>query len=92
MSEPKHTPGPWKWSEDRCLLIPVGRYPQVLALDLPEFMLEEDKQLIAAAPDLLAACKTVMEWNDRVGAMCTSSDMRDVLTPLMDAIAKAEGR
>src|SRR5690242_16742894 len=47
-----------------------------------------DARLIAAAPELLAACKTVMNWNDRVGAMCTASDMRDVLTPLMEAIAK----
>ena len=46
-----HTSGPWTWNVTGTEL--RGYEGQVLAVDLPEFISEADKRLIAAAPALL---------------------------------------
>lgn len=57
----KHTPGPWEW-----LNYPDGRKllaaPKCGVIHCPHPMTvtDEDQALIAAAPDLLAACERAM--------------------------------
>ena len=51
-----------------------------------------DAHLIAAAPELLEACRAVIWWQERTGGMDDRLDQRDVYQPLLAAIAKAEGR
>lgn len=61
-----HTPGPWSWDNRGLELFGVVTYPtgttgteQVLAIDLPEFIDPENKVLISAAPELLAALQLI---------------------------------
>jgi hypothetical protein len=54
--------------------------------------IEADARLIAAAPEMLEALRAVVEWNRRIGGFCEPEDERDVLGPVLAAIAKAEGR
>lgn len=78
-----HTAGPWSWYRGRTLL--NSRDDVVLEIDLPEFISDADKRLIAAAPDLLAAAKAISEQADTV----CPGDVLD-LHALYVAIAKAE--
>jgi hypothetical protein len=55
----KHTPGPWWWIRCGCTLVSADEN-QVLAIDLPEHIGDEDKALIAAAPNLLKALKALV--------------------------------
>ena len=63
-----YTPGPWSTFQDASLRHTVGaatvRICEMLGRD-PAFFTEEDDanaRLIAAAPDLLAALRQLMEW------------------------------
>jgi len=94
-----HTPGPWMPYEDAKS---IGIYmrdddgscgPQV-ALVLTENLETDtcdqaraDADLIAAAPDLLAACIAVVETDGYVG----SAIMRKRIVAMKEAIAKAKG-
>ena len=49
---------------------------------------EANKRLIAAAPDLFAACKRVAQWIEEQSSPFTQAMCREVLA----AVAKAEGR
>ena len=76
MSEAKHTPGPWAYREGRA---EMRESSTVHKADDPEFILghvicesvnkaqrTEDvanARLIAAAPDLLAACRRLLQWH-----------------------------
>lgn len=92
----KHTPGPWhaepyvttmkesvyavfceRADPDGVFIGTAGSQPESKA----------NAQLIAAAPDLLNACKLVLR-----GIGDGSVDVFDVETALQTAIAKAEGR
>lgn len=82
----KHTPGPWLTDE----MMPGDQYRYVFAAKGPIVCRvsafaagEANARLIAAAPDLLAACKQIL----RMGY----SDFGDRLM-LEEAIAKAEVR
>jgi hypothetical protein len=55
------------------------------------YLMKEKRDLQRQRDALLEAAKAVVWWNERVGAMCEPEDERDVLRPLLDAIAKAEG-
>lgn len=58
------TPGPWTIidREDRDVEV-RGLDTVVVSIPRDEYTLD-DARLIAAAPQLLAACKAVLEWND----------------------------
>jgi hypothetical protein len=73
-----HTPGPWIWIHDTTTLVGVNNHV-VLAIDLPEFIGDEDKALLAAAPDLLDSCKELRDalagaMRVMVGHACAEGD------------------
>lgn len=92
MSEQKWTPGPWVYRKKTAQVGTIIKYDtqsfgMMLAVcDMDEFDHDEhhaNAQLIAAAPELLAACEAA-EWN--------SLDLPDfVVKQLRDALAKARG-
>jgi len=86
-----HTPGPWRWYSRRAI---EAREQTVLVGDcgLPScgrtelFVSDADARLIAAAPDLLAACQDLLK-------VATSYDYKGGSAARANAaIAKAEGR
>jgi hypothetical protein len=87
-----HTPGPWTWVSNGTALIGSNE-DQVLAIDLPEFIEPENKALLAAAPELLAALKGLAdsqgERHDGASATCR---LCEKYYRANSAIAKAEGR
>lgn len=98
MSEMTYTKGPWVWSrQDNDGFYTYKLGPGVLLsdeyVDGTPWGDEIDKanaRLIAAAPDLLEAAKSIYEWMNRLPIPtdgCTSK-----MQVLYDAIAKAEGR
>lgn len=104
----KHTPGPWEWSyEDPSVLAlygPRGPLDHVLWSQICPACQECDGQctgpntpdarLIAAAPDLLEACKTWIAWMDSPGDGTdkTLGDEEAVLNNMRAAIAKSKGQ
>ena len=84
MSE--HTPGPWFWPYSNTLASHPKGDPDAawLLVAVVEEATDEDRLLVAAAPDLLAACKEA--FTER--AMLKSGARR----LLEIAIDKAEGR
>ena len=86
MSE--HTPGPW-WgentsSEQGLISSDVTGKNVAVAYDT------RDTALIAAAPELLEACKLIDEWHDLVKQ--NYPEMMRPFKATRKAIAKAEGR
>ena len=63
--------------------------PVVVALLGPGPKADPNGRLIAAAPDLLAACKSVTDWFPGDGG---TTPMGRTLLALKQAIAKAEGK
>ena len=100
-----HTPGPW-WSDGSAVFIGNGDavwregHPGVLFTvdDLggkdprSAEQIEADARLIAAAPDLLAACEAIVAEDDRLLASgdCLT-DICDHIDRARAAIAKAKG-
>jgi hypothetical protein len=86
----RFTPGPWKVVEVS------GTLPYVVAPDTDEVVAERvfngNQHLIAAAPDLLAACKAVLQtveqymerYGDNGGRLATARGYA------MDALVKAD--
>lgn len=61
----KPTPGPWKYQEDSDAYTHIVRAPGVFLCQLRQVTdgsAEADARLIAAAPDLLAACQDQLRW------------------------------
>lgn len=93
-----HTPGPWEvnYVVDGAFEIQAARDgdPIVIATRAPfrkrhlEFV--DNARLIAAAPDLLAACVEAYEWIVRHGDSVPASAV-PLSMQLRAAIAKAEG-
>ena len=86
-----HTPGPWRvepCTNGGMILIRAdgkhGAHPQTHLQIVPE----ADARLIAAAPDLLEACKALIRSIDGVESSITTSGIQQIRT----AIAKAEGK
>jgi hypothetical protein len=83
MSE--HTPGPWVWTDYGEL---SGAGDVVMDADYFSEPSEADARLIAAAPDLLAACEAMLveldEWEQELGRHPACDLARA-------AIAKAKG-
>lgn len=94
-----HTPGPWemtiqKYPGAEKVIIGKGRdgnWHEVAKVHAPE-----DRPLVLAAPDLLAALKHYLEWDNALsGPVDTSEWDSPELHPIMQAraaIAKAQGR
>ncbi len=93
-----HTPGPWMKTTENKGAIPEHFRPLVVTnrsgdrvvARLPDGWAEEDRGnavLIAAAPDMLAACEEVL---NEVAAGCDLSD--ETCKVIEAALAKAEGR
>ncbi len=85
----QHTPGPWIAADDRRGIYEILCNGEMLAQvwrvgyvkrDLPA---EANARLIAAAPELLAACKRVMQ-------LAVSAEGDEVFAEVKAAIAKAE--
>lgn len=96
----KHTPGPWEVREGKTGDMKIfvkgvrdsyGALAVVKAREGREHINTADAQLIAAAPELLSACKEALEMFDReVNNLKQPDKFRADL--LEKAIAKAEGR
>ena len=84
----KHTPGPWKWvdyPDGRKLLCALDR-AVIHSPDAPMTIDRPDQLVIAAAPDLLEACRAV------VGVFEGHEDVSMYVQRCRIAVAKAEGR
>jgi hypothetical protein len=97
-----HTLGPWRWFDypDGRKLLAANSRAVIHCPDAPMTCEPADQRLIAAAPDLLAALKTVVETGDDC-PMCDRGRLRNPEKthwpecPFGRAhavIAKAEGR
>jgi hypothetical protein len=86
------TPGPWKWFETedgRCRINPEGGGLVIAECAVMEPFSEEQRsnaRLIAAAPDLLEALKTLPQ-----SLAATEDDLNRWLEKASAAISKAEG-
>ena len=89
----RHTPGPWAWIGKKL----VAGKNQTHLLEMIEApgmgrAAEPNRALIAAAPDMLAACETALEMLvDSWGADQIAVGDDQVATVLKRAIAKAKG-
>ena len=93
----KHTPGPWvAWDDGVTIGMSEADGGEPLAVaevldygDLvPPGQLAADQRLIAAAPDLLAACDALTLWNDGYA----DRDLNACIALAVAAIAKATGQ
>lgn len=65
-----HTPGPWRTAvcpSDRTPLVKAGTLTVCSMAEGDENEHLADQRLIAAAPDLLAACESVRNWSEQGG-------------------------
>ena len=100
MTNVKHTPGPWEWSDDgngNCWGR-AGLKPCVLSATVHGLVYvdDADARLIAAAPDLLEALRDALWALDNAAAVLSANGIQSTLTDprpqMRAAIAKAEGR
>ncbi len=99
-----HTPGPWKVNHlPWCIYVGHGVEDSVTGHSAESIAYnvtgDDNARLIAAAPDLLKACKAFMAdipelWGDLVvdGGTMTITISSDVVDAIEDAIAKAVPR
>jgi len=92
----QHTPGPWWAGTDEDAHMVYGSEADGTAVadcmrdDGDDYVERANARLIAAAPDLLAACKVAL---DRIGSDIESPHLRTADgDQLRAAVAKAEGR
>jgi len=96
MSEAKFTPGPWKWDDTVWNYDPEQQSPWLVD-ENDDWVLrggikcnEANARLIAAAPELLEACKAFADYIS--GPTSWTQDQEDALvTSVHSAIAKATG-
>lgn len=85
MKKGEHTPGPWNVEHDTEIIAAEGQRiaeADTRSINFVNGEANANASLIAAAPDLLAACLCVMECADMSGA---------VRAMVEDAIKKARG-
>ena len=88
----KHTPGPWhviegdEWTSDIATNTPEQGIWTVASANKRRDEFEANKRLIAAAPELLAACEKAL---DEIG---DDSPLYPITMQLAAAITKATGR
>ena len=110
MSDKKHTPGPWEVRADpshydsfttvvagsgeqrkgmlRELIVEIGGWAGIETA-------EANARLIAAAPDLLAACQrlvTLIDESDQWSDVVSGTAMGEIVNEARTAVAKAEGK
>lgn len=97
MSEAKHTPGPWQWTQhfDPTISIYKDGFGQIARLyDSSVGTGKANARLIAAAPDLLEALKTLVpmldEWHKEHPAHVGDKEPH-AIKAASAAIAKATG-
>lgn len=92
MSKANPTPGPWivfQADEDGAAdVLPAGRSGHI-ARDIPN---NADADIIAAAPDMLAALRTLLFWNEGIAVGRGNHHPHEHAEIARAAIAKAEGR
>jgi hypothetical protein len=87
-----HTPGPWRIGDAGHTVFgpPNGSpSPRTVATVVPHNDRRDNARLIAAAPDLLAVCRSAANWFGELG---NDDGAQGLLDDLLAAIAKAEGR
>lgn len=94
-----HTPGPWTITKNpHTRLVFVAGYPLYRACPdglNDERRKEADARLIAAAPDLLAACQrlvTLIDESDQWSDVVSGTAMGEIVNEARTAVAKAEGK
>jgi hypothetical protein len=92
----KHTPGPWECENYDNKLFVIADHmtgsPAVCRILGSDATVNADANLIAAAPDLLAALQNVMSWIRNWSPDFTEDeDWDDDRNAALAAIAKAEG-
>jgi len=101
------TPGPWRveWMEGSINELPyiLGDNDKAVACQVGQYLSDQDglyrghydAHLIAAAPDLLAACEAAFYdlalYGEEHGTECDCSTCVEVIPQLQAAIAKAKG-
>ncbi len=96
-----HTPGPWREGKTADAIVadspeglPPYSYPEVLehygGYVVAESVAPCNKPLIMAAPDLLEACKAVLQYVDDHDSVVGA--WGEIYEMLQKAVAKAEGR
>lgn len=97
----QHTPGPWLVEAKNCHMGDIATVhntddewvtiyaPRWMETGLDKHEQSANARLIAAAPDLLAALKSVLNWIDD---NCETSGFDAIEAQADTAIAKAEGR
>ena len=94
----KHTPGPW-------IIYDTGNRAETYGVESTNgtavvwygsnekegIRKLADAQLIAASPDLLAACQAAIEELEHVRDNADGVDLEDTISALQDAICKATG-
>lgn len=99
MSEAKHTPGPWHWTDHISPHISIyagGGNTPIVQLTEPFYRDSAgvgvaNAALITAAPELLAACKAALPLIYLLGAkMDGPKEVVNTFKAMTDAIAKAE--
>ena len=92
-----HTPGPWNWDGNVCdydatqeapWLVHADNYPPILGGQI-KCVNEADARLIAAAPDLLAACQSVIASFEAFTTINSINEEDASVTACRAAIAKA---
>lgn len=92
--KPNHTPGPWKYyitkAETEIRSVKTNQTIALVSCEAPNAVItpECNARLIAAAPEMLEALKTVLKDLYLAGEHADAVQLRTVF----DAIAKAEGR
>ena len=87
-----HTPGPWIVDKSGFNVI-RSTAPITIAMTQPSTHMKDDARLIAVAPDLLAACRSLVEALEMIGrdhAVWWPHD-GDLVVRARAAIAKATG-
>lgn len=63
----KHTPGPWKVRDIHRVTDSNGQGVALMVTRYSQFEAYANARLIAAAPDLLAACQKIVAWDKSTG-------------------------
>jgi len=95
----KHTPGPWKFDDNYGCIVAPDDTTVIASLEPDADSPVANALLIAAAPDLLEACKRMIAISNLWIASQVTIEHADEASALhmgrqflLDAIAKAEGR
>lgn len=95
MSQPKYTPGGWTVEVEPAKVPNPTRYTIRSGDDVIAFIYSKPKEgdayLIAAAPDLLEACKRLLSADDQLANEGDAEPMHSAIKAACAAIAKAEG-